>query len=114
VNLGVPTGGLEDESSFLVDVLSFRRIDPGAELAAMGATWFEGDDGAQIHLSVDPDHRPPARAHVAFELGGQLPTVEQRLQADGVPFDVGGRGGLRVVFCCDPAGNRWELRGPQP
>ena len=114
MNLGVPTGGLEDESTWLVDVLKFRRIDPGAELAARGATWFEGDDGGQIHLSVDPDHRPPARAHVAFELGGELAAIEQRLEADGVPFDVGGQQGMRVVVCRDPAGNRWELRGSQP
>ena len=72
VNLGVPTGGLEAESSWLVDVLGFKRLDPGADLAARGATWFEGDDGGQIHLSVDPDHRAPDRAHVAFELGPLL------------------------------------------
>ena len=113
MNLGVPTGGLEAESSWLVDVLKFKRIDPGADLASRGATWFEGDDGGQIHLSVDPEHRAPDRAHVAFELGPDLTAIEERLQTAGVPFDVGGFNGVRVVLCRDPAGNRWELRSSE-
>ena len=40
----------------------------------------EGDHGTQVHLSVDPDHRPAARAHTAIELSDQTTEVERRLR----------------------------------
>ncbi len=109
VNLGVPEGGAEAEAQFLVDLLGYRRLDPPAEFPS--ARWFEGDDGKQIHLSEDPEHRPAARAHVAVELGDGLADLEQRLEKIGYPFTARDTMDLRVVFCQDPAGNRWELRG---
>jgi len=112
VNLGVPPDGIPAESGFLVDILGFRRIDPGEDLARRGATWFEGEDGIQVHLSADPDHRPAARAHVAVDFGSDLTDIGERLH--GAAYDVDrsdtGDGDL-VLLCQDPAGNRWELRG---
>jgi len=113
VNLGVPPDASTAEATFLLEVLGYRRVDPGERLAAMGANWFEGEDGAQVHLSADPDHRPSARAHVAVVLGDELPTIEQRLSDGGYETRIGGDADLRVVFCRDPAGNQWELRGHQ-
>ena len=112
VNLGVPPEGAAAQAAFLTDVLGYRTVDAGESLTAIGAMWFEGDDGAQVHLSVDPEHRPAARAHVAIELGDDLAAVEQRLRTGGHDARVlAGRNGMRVVFCRDPSGNRWELRG---
>jgi catechol 2,3-dioxygenase-like lactoylglutathione lyase family enzyme len=112
VNLGVPVDGLEEEATFLTDVLGYRRVTVSAELQQMGVNWFEADDGSQIHLSADPDHRPAARAHVAVGFGSALGDVEHRLQEADVKFDSAHRSGFpRVLFCQDPAGNRWELRG---
>src|SRR4051794_16069293 len=110
VNLGIYEDGLDAQAEFLVGVIGLRRIDPGPELAGL-ANWFEADDGTQVHLSKDPEHTPAARAHVAMEFGGELGDVERRLQEGGyssaqLEFD-----GRRIVICCDPAGNRWELRG---
>jgi len=113
VNLGVPPGGVEDMAGFLVDVLGYRRLAPDPELLAANIkpNWFETDDGSQVHLSEDPEHRPAARAHVAIVLGDQLDAVAGRLEARGVPIKVNdGFGGIRVAICNDPAGNRWELR----
>ncbi len=110
VNLGVPVGGVEPEEAFLLEVLGYRRVTPPPELAGV-ARWFESEDGKQIHLSEDPDHRPAARAHVAVEVGEELPALEERLRRAGVECSVVGGDGQRVVFCQDPAGNRWELRG---
>ncbi len=93
VNLGVPPGGADDEAEFLIDVLGYRKVEASAAAQGFGARWYETDDGTQVHLSPDPDHRPAARAHTAIEFG------------DG-EFD-----GNRILFCQDPAGNRWELRG---
>lgn len=108
-NLGVPPGLAEPEGAFLVDVLGYRKLPPPAELVGR-ANWYEADDGSQIHLSVDPDHRPAARAHTAIEVDEG---VEARLDTAGVAYRSGGFGDLVVVFCDDPAGNHWELRRPR-
>jgi catechol 2,3-dioxygenase-like lactoylglutathione lyase family enzyme len=113
VNLGVPVGGAEAEEAFLLEVLGYRRVVAPPELAVR-ARWFESEDGKQIHLSEDPDHRPAARAHVAIEVEGDLPTLEARLERAGLEHSAFNGDGLRVVFCQDPAGNRWELRGAVP
>ncbi len=111
VNLGVPVGRAEAEASFLVDLLGYRRI-VAPDMRGIHPMWFEGDDGTQIHLSEDPDHRPASRAHVAVEIGDDLTELERRLEVSGYEvrtFEVDGR---HTAFCQDPAGNRWELRTP--
>jgi catechol 2,3-dioxygenase-like lactoylglutathione lyase family enzyme len=112
VNLGVPDdGAAEDEARFLIDIIGYRRVDVSPELAAMGVRWYEADDGSQVHLSVDPDHRPAARAHVAVDFGDAIGAVEQRLSAAGIESRTGQFNGTAIVNCVDPSGNRWELRG---
>ena len=112
VNLGVPVDGLEAQAGFLLNVLGYRRVEVDEQLQKMGANWFEADDGSQVHLSVDPDHRPAARAHVALAFGPALGDVERRLQERAIEFDSSHRPGFpQVLFCQDPSGNRWELRG---
>jgi catechol 2,3-dioxygenase-like lactoylglutathione lyase family enzyme len=113
VNLGIPPGGAEAEELFLVDVLGYKPVAPPPELVGR-ARWFESEDGKQIHLSEDPEHRPADRAHVAVEVGGDLPSLEVRLQQAGVEHSTYDGDGLRLVLCRDPAGNRWELRGVVP
>jgi catechol 2,3-dioxygenase-like lactoylglutathione lyase family enzyme len=110
VNLGIYEDGLDAQAEFLVDVLGMHRVDPGPDLQGR-ANWFEDDGGTQVHLSRDPDHRPAARAHVAVEIGDELPVIEKRLQAAGYDTDAMEFDGRRIVVCCDPAGNKWELRG---
>jgi catechol 2,3-dioxygenase-like lactoylglutathione lyase family enzyme len=110
VNLGVPEGGVDAESAFLVDVLGYRPLDPGPDLKARGAIWFDTDDDTQVHLSVDPKHHPSERAHTALVFGDELPEVELRLTKAAIEFNTFELDGRRILFCCDPAGNRWELR----
>lgn len=107
-NLGVPPGLDEAQGAFLVDVLGYRKMEVPADLQGI-ARWYEADDGSQIHLSLDPDHRPAARAHTAIEVDEG---IEARLAAADVPYHSAGRDGVAVVFCADPAGNQWELRHP--
>ena len=112
VNLGVLPEAVDEERSFLGAVLGYRELDLSDELRALGAIWFEDEHGQQIHLSVDPDHRPAGRAHVALELGPDAAAVEARLTESGRAVRVVENDGLRIVLCQDPAGNRWELRSP--
>jgi catechol 2,3-dioxygenase-like lactoylglutathione lyase family enzyme len=117
VNLGVPLGGAEAEEEFLLEILGYRRVPTPPDVAnefARQARWFESEDGKQIHLSEDPDHRPAARAHVAVEVEDDLPALVTRLEQAGLEHSAFDSGDLRVVFCQDPAGNRWELRGIVP
>lgn len=113
VNLGIPVGGADAEMRFLVDLLGYRRVQPSPGVPAT-ARWFEGEDGAQVHLSEDPEHRAPARAHVAVVIGDELPALERRLDDGGHHYDVANIQDRRVVLCRDPAGNLWELRGSSP
>ena len=118
VNLAFPPGGLDAESAFLTDVLGYAELPPAAAIVDLGFTphWFEGADGSQIHLSEDPDHVPAARAHLAIELTtDELAEVGARLTAAGTEHRVSdGRPGIPPqIIVRDPAGNRWELRGPE-
>ncbi|ABW13175.1 conserved hypothetical protein [Parafrankia sp. EAN1pec] len=110
-NLGVPPDAADAEAEFLVGVLGYRRLEPSSVALGRGARWFEADDGTQIHLSLDPDHVPAAKAHTAIEVGADCAAIEARLTAAGIPFTAGDFDGRRIVICRDPAGNGWELRG---
>jgi hypothetical protein len=105
-NLGVRPDQEAAEHAFLVEVLGYRRLDPPTELAGR-AQWFGSDDGVEIHLSVDAEHRPARMAHTAVEIDDD---VVQRLEQAGIPFRRAEFGDLHLVLCEDPAGNRWELR----
>lgn len=110
VNLGVPVGGEDAEEEFLIEILGYRRAPTPEELDGF-VRWYQGDDGSQVHLSEDPDHRPAARAHVAVEVGDELPALETKLKEAAFDCSALVAEGRRLVFCNDPAGNRWELRG---
>src|SRR2546423_15621928 len=100
-NLGVPPGLDEAEGAFLVDVPGYRRMEVPSELSGL-ARWYEADDGSQVHLSIDADHRPAALAHTAIEVDDG---IEDRLDAAGVAHRSIERSGLLVILCVDPAGN---------
>jgi catechol 2,3-dioxygenase-like lactoylglutathione lyase family enzyme len=115
VNLGVPVGVMDTQVAFLVEILGYRRVDPGPEIRARAnPMWFEGDDGGQVHLSLDPEHRPAARAHLAVRVGADLAATGERLTRRGYPCDPITFGGHDRLLTKDPAGNRWELIGPPP
>jgi catechol 2,3-dioxygenase-like lactoylglutathione lyase family enzyme len=115
VNLGVPPDEIDAEIAFLVEILGYRPVAVDETLRQLGARWYEADDGSQVHLSPDPDHKPASRAHVAIAYGADLGSVEKRLEHAEIGFDSGALPGFpRVLMCRDPAGNLWELRGELP
>ena len=114
VNLCVPEGGIEAETTWLVDILGYQRAEAGPEITRLAGSvyWFEADDGTQVHLTVDPEHHPSKRAHTAIYLGDDLDAVIRKVEATGQePFSIT-NDGRRQVFANDPAGNLWELVGP--
>ena len=113
VNLSVPEGCADSEAEWLTDMLGYRPATPGPDAAKFGTLrWFEADDGHQVHLTVDAEHRPSARAHTAVRLDDALDGVVARLEAGGVSPRAITFDGDRHVFTTDPAGNLWELIGP--
>lgn len=113
VNLGVPVGEADAEGAFLVDYLEFRRVEAPSDIGS-NAKWYEAEDGKQVHLSEDPEHRPAARAHVAVEVGDGLAALEHKFDEAGYKYKAFDGTERRTLFCKDPAGNRWELRGTLP
>jgi catechol 2,3-dioxygenase-like lactoylglutathione lyase family enzyme len=110
VNIGIPEDGLETETAFLVDVIGLRHLQPGLDSPAT-ANWFEADGGVQIHVSKDPKHRAPERAHVAFEIGNGIPELERILVERAVSYRSSEDDAGRRLFFADPAGNLFEIRG---
>jgi catechol 2,3-dioxygenase-like lactoylglutathione lyase family enzyme len=110
--LGVPPGGIQAQEEFLVAVLGYRRMSLTDMQRDMGVNWFEGSDGSQIHLSEDPDHQAPKRAHVAVECSDEeLPDVEKRLAEAGIQVRQFDNPDVRTFLVLkDPSGNRWEIR----
>ncbi len=109
-NLGVPPDLADVEAEFLVEILGYQRLEPPKIATDFGARWFVADDGTQVHLSLDPDHRPAARAHTAIDVSSEREAIEGRLTDAGIPFKTSEFNGNRIVICKDPAGNGWELR----
>ena len=112
VSLFVAPENVTAQESFMTEVLGCRKLDPGDQLRALGANWFQADGGTEIHIGTQP--------HAAIEFGERLADVEKRLLDAGIEFQVveglkaPDGSALRIVACKDPADNQWELRGVPP
>jgi catechol 2,3-dioxygenase-like lactoylglutathione lyase family enzyme len=111
VNLGVHEGDLAAEVEWLTGTLGMTRVEPPTGVGPLW--WFADQNGMQVHISVDADHTPARRAHVAIELD-DVEAAKHKAVAAGGKVDESEFDGVRVVFCRDPGGNRWELRSPLP
>jgi len=110
INLTVPEDGVDAEAAWLVDLLGYTTVEPGPDVAALGRVhWFEAEDGTQVHLSPDPDHRPSRRAHTAMFVGPGLEALKEKVEASGQETFEIRLDGRRQLFATDPAGNLWEF-----
>lgn len=108
IQIAMPAGREEEACAFYAGVLGLAEVEKPAALSRRGGCWFESGT-VKVHLGVDPDFHPAAKAHPAF-LVGDLAVMERRaLAADAiVKRDVALDGYARIhVF--DPFGNRIEL-----
>lgn len=114
VQLGIPAGGEDAGRRFYADGLGLAEIPKPPELARRGGAWFRSDGGAEIHLGVETDPRPPAKAHpaLAVDSGEELEGLAARLASLGYDVDWSQRYNaerFQRFHVHDPFGNRVEM-----
>ncbi|HEY1888767.1 MAG TPA: VOC family protein [Steroidobacteraceae bacterium] len=108
VQLAMPTGGEDRARAFYGAVLELPEKPKPPQLAARGGCWFESD-AVKIHLGVEQDFRPSAKAHpglLVAELDGLLTRCREGGFHATEPELIEG---TRRAFVRDPFGNRIEL-----
>lgn len=109
LQIAIPEGGEVLARAFFGDLLGLREVPKPAALQGRGGIWFVLADGTGLHLGVDADFRPAARAHAGLRFlafAGLL----KRLETAGVAMEHGrDTFGRRRVYLADPFGNRLEL-----
>jgi catechol 2,3-dioxygenase-like lactoylglutathione lyase family enzyme len=108
VQLAMPRGGESLADDFYVGLLGLTALEKPAVLAVRGGRWYALGEH-QLHLGVEEDFRPSAKAHVALvcdsfdDLLAQLRHANVRVIDDEALEDV-----VRA-YAYDPFGNRLEL-----
>jgi catechol 2,3-dioxygenase-like lactoylglutathione lyase family enzyme len=108
VQLAMPRDGEDRARAFYGDVLGLPERPKPPELAARGGCWFE-TDAVKIHLGVEQDFRPSAKAHpglLVADLDGLVTRCRERGVHATEPELIEG---TRRAFVHDPFGNRIEL-----
>lgn len=108
VQLGMPADGETAARAFYIGVLGLTEITKPPQLADRGGVWF-ATGGVAVHLGVDDDFRPAARAHPAFVVA-ELPDLRARLDEAGIGITEDDSGlPVERWYVADPFGNRIEL-----
>jgi catechol 2,3-dioxygenase-like lactoylglutathione lyase family enzyme len=108
VQLAMPADSEVAAVAFYGGVLGFQQVPKPAALAGRGGVWFRSG-GLELHLGVEDEHRPSAKAHPAL-LVEELEDLRARLAASGhEAIDDVDLPGFRRCHVRDPFGNRLEL-----
>ncbi len=111
VQLSMPAGREAEARGFYEGLLGVPEQPKPPELAGRGGCWFE-NGVLKLHLGVEADFRPSARAHVAFRVSG-LAELSARLAQAGHALSQDRKlEGYERIFVNDPFGNRLELMEP--
>lgn len=113
VQLAYPPGRDDDARRFYGEVMGFSEVAKPAPMAVRGGMWFQaGPIG--IHLGVEPEFRPSAKAHPALVVD-DLDELVARVVAAGCPWKPTDElPGVRRGHVTDPFGNRIELIADRP
>lgn len=109
VQFGMPEGGETEADRFYRDVLGFTVVPKPAALASRGGRWYE-KEGVALHLGVDPEFQPSAKAHVCFIVDNFDELVATASDAGFVPQFDSALEGVTRCYLRDPFGNRIELQ----
>jgi catechol 2,3-dioxygenase-like lactoylglutathione lyase family enzyme len=108
IQIAMPPGGEDAARAFYDGLLGLPEVPKPMPLASRGGCWFTRGD-VQLHLGVEADFRPAAKAHPAFRVGG-LDDLAAELAAAGHRVDWNDElAGVRRCYTDDPFGNRIEL-----
>ena len=108
IQLAMPAGGEQAARVFYGGLLGMAEVPKPPHLASRGGCWFQSG-GARVHLGVDPDFHPAAKAHPAFVLD-DLDSLAAILEANGFPTRADQPlEGYARRYVNDPFGNRIEL-----
>jgi catechol 2,3-dioxygenase-like lactoylglutathione lyase family enzyme len=111
VQLAIPPGGEDLARRFYGEVLGMSELTKPPVLAARGGCWFRRD-GLEVHLGVEQDFRPAAKAHPGI-LVADLDGLAARLREAGAEVDWDDNfPGHRRFYTHDLHGNRLELLEP--
>jgi catechol 2,3-dioxygenase-like lactoylglutathione lyase family enzyme len=113
VQIAAPRGSEEVLRRFYGGVLGMTEVPKPPALAGRGGVWFRAG-GVELHLGVEDDFRPAAKAHPGL-LVADLPGYVDGLAAHGLPVEWDDAfPGYRRCYLQDPHGNRLELLEPLP
>ena len=106
IQIAIPVGGEDEARGFYAGILGFSEVPKPSNLSPSGC-WFEAGE-VKLHIGVDPDFHPAAKAHPAF-LFDDLDQLEASLRSSGYETreDKPVAGYIRF-FTSDPFGNRIE------
>ncbi|MCB5167927.1 glyoxalase [Streptomyces bambusae] len=113
VQLAAPPGSEDLLRGYYTAVLGMTEIPKPPVLAARGGCWFAAGP-VQLHLGVEADFRPAAKAHPGLRVRG-IEAYAARLESHGakVVWDDN-LPGHRRFYSQDPVGNRLEFLEPSP
>lgn len=108
----MPQGREIEAEAFYAGLLGLTRVPKPPALAGRGGAWFRGDT-VELHLGVEEDFRPAAKAHPAFLVSG-LDDLRTRLAEGGAELEEQPQlEGYRRFHAFDPFGNRLEFLEPE-
>ena len=112
VQLAIPEGGEDHCREFWGGILGLAELEKPSVLAGRGGCWFRGG-WFEVHLGVEGDFRPAAKAHPGILVSG-IDAVADRLEQHGVEVTWDDDfPGMRRFYASDPFGNRLEFLEPR-
>jgi catechol 2,3-dioxygenase-like lactoylglutathione lyase family enzyme len=108
VQLAMPAGKEDIARKFFRDLLGMMEIPKPSELAKRGGCWFQSG-AVQIHIGVDRDFHPAAKAHPALRCRNYAGLVARLKEAGVIVRDDMELPGTTRCHVLDPWGNRIEL-----
>ncbi|WP_309121472.1 VOC family protein [Paenibacillus sp.] len=110
IQLAAPAGCEEAARSFFSGILGWTELPKPEALKGRGGVWFQCGRH-QVHIGVQADFVPAAKAHPAFAVAGIDALREHLAKSCVATIDDDARAGEGVVrfFANDPFGNRLEF-----